>query len=560
MAAQFIIQVKNGNRWSMYANKDNESQAVKQARQLLKQQQADEAQVIKKGDGPDVIIFDENQNSVRKKAGLGHIKSSPVFKTTDDLFTPANVEMLNKMLRDYCEQMVVSMTELLHTQRALEKFQDDPLASSAFHHLAELQAAAGKLNETEQQGLIFDFFSQAQDKARRAGFDEIPEKGLNDYLAQAGDLSDPEVRYRVNLSLARILTRAPSWESKMTELFALLDDEVPVEELHDNTKTFLDGLLSEWFMYQLVIQDMLGTQPDRYNAIDVLTKLCIAKYEARKWDTPGLKGVSALMLKLPMAKTRSRLANRIEQMLRARTALTKGDVFEEKHAFKQLLPLFISKSGTILGGEGMAEALTMCGTRSFSRDKNLDKPGEAIDYIMENLDAPILQLRFLMTLSKSQFGKDCSHIVCDFLPKFMDGPEHVHDIVHYKLPLKRKLKTITDLQKSAMKIELPQNTHVTFVEWLDNLLYNYLDEERIIDKMDSPEETLFNRATALLQFCASGILIEGKTLNWVRARVQEHLRQPNFVEKFTEEVETPKKKELVITQLHAMLKKAGLQQ
>ncbi|WP_135079253.1 hypothetical protein [Terasakiella sp. SH-1] len=560
MAIQFVIQVKNGTRWSMYGSKDSEKEAVKQARQLLKQQQVDEAKIIKKGDGADIVVYDENQNSVKKKAGVGYIETSPVYKTVDDLFTPQSIEALNKILREYCDQMVLSATELLHTTAAIEKFQDNNLSASVFNRLAILQAEQIKGNEIEQQNLIDDLFSAAKKKTMMGGFDDISEKGLNDHLAQIGDLSTPDVRYRLNLSLSKITTRAPAWESKMSVLFDLLGEEIEPEDLHDNTKTFLDELFAEWFMFPTLIQEMLGQQPDRYNAIDVLTKLCIAKYEARKWDTPGLIGVARLMCKLPMPKSRKRLANRVEHMLRNRSALTRGDIFEEKHAFKQLLPMFISRTGTILGGEGMAEALTMCGTRSFSRDKNLDKPGEAIDYILETLDAPILQLRYLLTLSKSQFGKDCAHIVCDFLPKFMDGPEHIHDIVHYKLPLKRKLKVITDLQKAAIKIDLPKQMNLTFVEWLDNLIYNYLDEEHIIDKMDDPEDKLFNRATSLLQFCASGLLIEGKTLNWVRNRVQEHLRQPNFVEKFTEDVETPKKKELVIAQLHAMLKKAGLQQ
>jgi len=309
-----------------------------------------------------------------------------------------------------------------------------------------------------------------------------------------------------------------------------------------------------------VIQEILGQQPDRYNAINVLTKLCIGKYESRKWDTPALQRISHLMHTLPMKHCRGVLAERIEQMLRNRSSLTKGDMYEEKHAFKQLFPLFLSKGGTILGGEGMTEALAMSGARSFNRDRTLDQPNEAIEYMVENLGAPILQLRFLLTLSKSQFGKDCSGIICEFIPEFMNGPEHVHDIVHYRLPTKRKIKILTDLQKSAIKIKLPQQMNITLVEWLDGLLYSFLDEERIIDKMDSPEETLFVRATSLLKFCASGLLIEGKTLNWVRQRVQDHLRQPNFVEKFTEEANTDKKKEMMITQLHIMLKKAGLEQ
>lgn len=557
--AQYVIQVKSGNRWSLHSYKDSEEAALKQSRQLLKQKIAEEVKVIQKGDGPDKTVFNENINSIKRKAGLGQLADCPVYKTLDDLFSPDSMLALSRLLRDYCDQMTFTPTELMHNHRLLDKFCDSNLFPSAIERLANLQAIKTKSNEQECRETLFSLFTQAREKARGSGFDPIENGTLDDYLQQAGDLGTLDIRYRVNLSLSKATTAAPSWEGKFVVLFDLLGP-CEADALHETTAAFLDDILSEFFAIPNAIMEMLGQQPDRFNAIDVLTKLCIARYQARKWDTPGLRRSSELMAKLPMPKSRNRIANRIEQMLRSRSALTKGDMYEEKHAFKQLLPLFIAKNGSILGGEGMAEALAICGTRSFNRDRNLENPDEPINYILENLQAPILQLRFLLTLSQSPFGKECTQIVCNFLPQFMEGPEHIHDIVHYKLPLKRKLKILTGLQKSALNTKLPNKMNVKFSNWLDTLIYEYLNEERIIDKMDSPQDTLFQRATALLQFCASGLLIEGQTLQWVRNRVQEHLRQPNFIEKFTEDIQTTKKKELVITQLHAMLKKAGLQE
>jgi hypothetical protein len=560
VADTYEIQVKSGSRWSLHSYKPTEGQAVKEARKLLQQRVCDQAQVIFKGSkGETKTVFDEDQESVKKKASLGNISSSPVFKSLNDLYTPAALQTMGQLLRDYCDQKTHSIRELLHNHRAMEQFEDDSLCASALDKLAELQAVKAQANQAKWREHLFDLLAEAKEKARSSGFDDIANGTLNTHIAELGSIEDADILYRLNLSVTKKTMLSPSWEGKFSVLFDLVGDVEP-EALDKKCADYLDSFIAELFMVQEVIIEMLGQQPDRFNAIDVMVKMCTGRYEARKWDTPALKNISLLMSKLPMSKCRSTLANRIEQMLRSRSSLTKGDIHEEKHAFKELLPQFIAKNGSILGGEGMAEALAMCGTRSFSRDRNLDNPAEAIHYIMETLSVPILQLRFLLILSKSQFGRDCKGIVCEFLPTFMEGPEHVHDIVHYKLPLAKKLKTITGLQKAALEIELPKNMQVTFSDWLDDMLYNYLNEERIIDKMDSPEETLFKRATALLQFCASGILIEGKTLSWVRERVQDHLRQPNFVEKFTEDVETPKKKELVITQLHAMLKKAGLQQ
>lgn len=559
MSGQYEIQVKSGSRWSLHSYKNKESEAIQEGRNLLKQKIADQVQVTFKDKGQEKVVFDEDQSSIKKKAGIGHITTSPVWKTVDDLYTDESRATLCKLLRDYFDQEVITPTEMLHNHRAMQKFCDDSLCGGALDRLAAIQAVKAKENEQARRDKLYDLLQEAQQKSQGAGFDDIAEGKLNDYLANAGDLKDKAPRFRVMMSLCKITQRGTSWEAKLSVLFDLVGDMKP-EDLHENTASLLDDLIAEMFEMPSVIQDMLGQQPDRFNAMKVLTQMCIAKYEAHKWDTVGLKRISELMRKLPMVKCRASLADRVEQMLRNRSSLTKGDMYEEKHAFKELLPLFIAKNGSILGGEGMAEALTICGTRSFNRDRTLEQPSECINYIVEALKAPILQLRFLLTLSKSQFGKDCADIVSEFIPTFMDGPEHVHDIVHYRLPIKRKLKILSGLQKQALEIKLPKDAHLKLVDWLDEMLYNFLDEERIIDKMDSPEEPLFIRATNLLQFCASGMLIEGKTLNWVRGRVQEHLRQPNFVEKFTEAADTQSKKDKMITQLHIMLKKAGLQQ
>lgn len=559
MSARYEIQVKSGSRWSLHSYKTSEGEAITEARSLLKQKIADEAKVIlTTKEGKQTVIFDEDQSSVKKKAGLGQINDSPLCNTVDDLYSDESLQTIQVLLRDYFDQAGIMPSELLHNHRNLEQFTDDSLFNSALDRLAALQASKAGENEAERRDKLYDLVMSAMDKARESGRDDLRDGTFSDYIEKAGDLKDPNVRFRIMCSLTQSTLRSPSWETKFTALFDLVGD-IKAEEVPEKTALFLDSFISEMLSIPTVIQEMLGQQPDRYNAISVLTKMCAGSYEARKWDTPGLKRISELMHTHPMTSCRKKLAAQVEQMMRGRSALTKGDMYEEKHAFKELLPLFISRNGNILGGESMAEALTMCGVRSFNRDRNLDNPKEAVEYIVENLGAPILQLRFLLTLSLTPFGKDCSGIVCEFIPTFMEGPEHVHDIVHYKLPTKRKIKVITDLQKSALKIELPNKMHRQLTDWLDDLLYNYLDEERIIDKMDSPEEPLFVRATNLLQFCASGLLIEGKTLKWVRDRVQEHLRQPNFVEKFTEAADTQNKKDQMITQLHIMLKKAGIQ-
>lgn len=555
---KYEIQVKSGNRWSLHSYKASEGEAITQARNLLKQRVCEAAKVILNDDDGATTVFDEDENSIKKKAGVNHITETPLCNQVDDLYSNESRKTITVLLHDYCDRVPISPTELLHSHRDIEKLMDSPLFSSALDRVASLQAIQSGEAENDRRDKLYDLISGVQERARTTGSDDLPHGGLNGYIMGLGKLDEGNVRFRLITSLSAATLRASSWEGKLSTIFDLVGDIEP-EDLDESTHLLLDDILSELLSMQSLILEMLGQQPDRYNAINILTKICTGIYTPHKWDTVGLKRISALTAKQPMKKCRKVLAERIESMLRSRTSLTKGDMLEEKHAFKQLFPLFLSKNGTILGGEGMAEALTMLATRSYSRDKTLDKPSEPINYILESLNAPILQLRYLLTLAHTQFGQDCGNIISAFIPTFMDGPEHVHDIAHYKLPTKRKIKIITDLQKSALKVKIPEQMNLKLVEWLDELLYHFLDEERIVDKMDSPEESLNVRATQLLRFCASGLLIEGKTLTWVRDRVQEHLRQAGFVEKFTEEFESDEKKAQAITQLHIMLKNAGLQ-
>lgn len=555
--AKFEIQIKNGTRWSLHSYKPNQEEAIAEARKLLKQNICEAAQVVLKSDHDEKTIFSEDASSTQKKGGINHVKDAPLCNQVEDLYSEESRKTIAALLQNYCDHTPISPTELLHSHRDLEKFMDSPLFSAALDRIASIQAVKAGEAEQARRDTLYDLVKNVQERARLTGSDELPQGGLSGYIMGLGDLNDINIRCRFMTSLSALTLRSTSWESKLSTIFALVGDCEP-EDLDEATHLLLDDILSELLTMPTLILEILGQQPDRYNAISILTKTCTGKYTPRKWDTVGLKHISGLTAKHPMKKSRKALAGRIESMIRGRLPLTKGDMLEEKHAFKQLFPLFISKNGTIFGGESMIEALSERATRSFSRDKSLDKPSEPINYILEQLNAPISQLRYLLSLAHTQFGQECGDIISAFIPTFMDGPEHVHDIAHYKLPTKRKIKIITDLQKSALKVKIPQKMNLKLVKWLDEILYHFLDEERIVDKMDSPEETLHVRATQLLQFCASGLLIEGHTLHWVRERVQDHLRQANFVEKFTEGLETAEKKEKAITQLHLMLKKAGL--
>lgn len=558
MAKRFEIMAKSGSRWSLHSYDRAQDSALKTARGLLKQKVAEEIKVVLTEDGDELeTIFHENYNS-KKAMGIGFIETLPPCAQASDLYEPKARQSIILMLKDYCDQNALSPLELLHHERAIGQFLDSTLATSAFSRAATLQAPSLGVTESARQDTLFQMAEEIRTNARMAPRRDIAQGGFLAFLQDLGDLESAQNQRTLWGSLALALERATSWENKYALLAALIG-ELEDAGLEPKSAQVLDDYLSEVLALPTALQDMLGHQPDRNNVLRTLAKVCTGRYEPTRMDTKGMHLLSGLCQRFPMSGCRAALSKQMETMLKSRSALTRGDVHEEKYAFKELLPLFIARNGTILGGESMAASLTICGVRCFNRDRSLENPEEAIRHIVERLQVPLNQVKYLLDLAKTQFGQDCGTIIAEFLPAFMAEVDHVHDMVNYKAPLLKKLRAISSMQKAAMGLKLKDDLDKNFVSWLDGLLYTYLDEERVIDRMDNPEDTLFKRTTTLLQFCASGVLVEGPTLQWVRKRVQEHLRQPNFVEKFTEDVPTAKKRELVIAQLHAMLKKAGLQ-
>ena len=90
------------------------------------------------------------------------------------------------------------------------------------------------------------------------------------------------------------------------------------------------------------------------------------------------------------------------------------------------------------------------------------------------------------------------------------------------------------------------------------MIDEYLIAEQIIEKLDHPSSTLRDRATRLVQFCAAGVLPEGKALTRARERIRAILRQPNFDAHFVEGIADPAKAQKALRDFHQLLiNKAG---
>ena len=115
----------------------------------------------------------------------------------------------------------------------------------------------------------------------------------------------------------------------------------------------------------------------------------------------------------------------------------------------------------------------------------------------------------------------------------MRGATKIDDWVPLRMPPPERMAALAAANRSLLAAPaLDDELRKELGGAVDEVLAAYLVDEGVIEKIDKPDDPLAMRAIRLIKFCGSGVLIEGKSLNLARARVIDHLRQPQFEEKF----------------------------
>jgi hypothetical protein len=118
--------------------------------------------------------------------------------------------------------------------------------------------------------------------------------------------------------------------------------------------------------------------------------------------------------------------------------------------------------------------------------------------------------------------------------------------------------TATGAFRATQSSALPHDIKTRVTQPIDGVLKRYLVDESIIDKLDSPDSHICDRAVRLVKFCGAGVLPEGKDLNMARKRVVQLLRLPYFDEHFVEGIGDAVAAERALRGFHKLLVKAGL--
>lgn len=554
----FEIQVLNDKHWVVAHFVDDEQKAKAYADNLLQKGNHSAVRVIRdfrRQDGLHSETVIQERTSTAKPStdlGLSTITEAPPCTALADFYRPAARMTMGRLLRKYLDEVVVSPTELLHSAAEMKRFADrGTLLFSAIDRVAGLQAAAGGLDAKARRDFLAASWDEMAARARRFAARKVkPPKTVADILAEVEKGGEDHPFLCLSTMSLRLL-EVRSWLGKLDLLTQW------AAEAHDTPlMALIDGLVADMVVSAQLIQDLLGYQANLGAALISLCDLAEGKAEPAKFSPEIFTPLNALFAGGRLEQSAEVLVGRVVRELGGGNPLSRNEPKQEFEVFCKVAHRVVTHRG-VLGGGAMADSILHRVTRIHAHLGTVTA-SQAIELTLSALADHALGMQYLLTLADGPLGRSMGAGLTDLVIAKIRDADRIDKWVPNRLSPPARMGALAAVNRTLRAtVALPEDVRAHLGGHLDDILARYLLEAEVIEKIDKADDPLALRAIRLIKFCGSGVLIEGKSMDLARARVIEHLKQPQFEEKFLASVPEPGKAEQHLREFHRLLLQTG---
>lgn len=563
-ATSFEVQFLRDKRWVIAEIKGDEEQAKAFAENLLQKGDHEAVRVVrdfKRLDGlhSETVIL-EKANSDKQKAdlSLSPVGQAPVCRDVNDFYGLSARITLGRLLRRYLDEMVLTPTELLHSAQELKRFGDkDRLLYSAVDAISGLQARATGEDVKQRRDFLYATWDKVVERARgtagdkKAGDQTPADKSFAAILKQLPGTDGVEADYRCRVLMTNRLLDVRSWLGKLDLLLGWAG-----EAADDYPGRMVDGVVADVLVSAQVVQDLLGFQPNLGTALCHISALVAGQAEAAKFAAPSFGELNKLFATGRLPQASEVLLSRLAREMAGVNPLSRNEPRQEYDMFYKVMHHLVGHD-RVIGGGASAEALVQRYAH-MSGLRGPDVAAQAVDGVLAALSDGCRRVQFLLALAESPLGHDMGRIVTDTLSQSVAAAQGMAAWVPVRLGPRDRMAAVTGINRAILAATaLPDGLRTDLANQVDEVLARYLVDEGVIEKIDKADDPLALRAIRLIKFCGSGVLIDGKSLAMARQRVIEHLRQPQFEEKFLSSVAEPGQAERYLRDFHRLLVEVG---
>ncbi len=556
----FEVQVMRDGRWMMQSVTDAEEGARAAATKLLADKRCEGARIVRnwhRSDGR--MVENEVFCETRTIRDDGPVRIVPVdtapprCEAAADYYALDSRMLMGRIFHTYFEKTFVTPTEVIHNFRELKRIQDkDSLVPSAVDRVATLQTRDCGQDSKARRDEIFKSIEQMAGRARKA--EQAPLPKLNgrfgaciEAIPAAGGAEERD--YLALVVLSRDLVNTRNWLGKLERLCKLA-----VEEPDPHAIELLDGVIAD-VLGANVVQEILGWQHNLGHAIRSMLDLADGRLATDKSDAgEPAELLNRLLAEGKLPASRHCLVDRAHRQLRSASPLSRTNPAKEVDEFKAVLARMLTRSGLYNGPE-TAEALTSRYSRLMEQGGAAGKRA-AIATTFRAMPDRATGVIYLCDLARSDYAVDFAD---DMAAQFdlVFAARRLSELCLPTLPAKERMLRATTAHRAVAASPYPTDLKAKVTGHVDSVLERYLVDEQVIEKLDRQDSPLRDRAVRLVQFCAAGVLPEGKALTRARSRILELLRQPNFDARFVEGITDAVAAQTALRDFHKLLVKAG---
>ncbi|MDA8231107.1 MAG: hypothetical protein M0006_07205 [Magnetospirillum sp.] len=459
--------------------------------------------------------------------------------------------LMNRIFRTYLDKQVITPIELVHNSRELRRLQDKgTLVTAAIDRVAALQTRDQPQDEKSRRDEIAKAVDEMVARARKAEGRHLPKIG--DDFGRAVSAADPagdaeEREFLAGTLLSRDLLGIRSWIGKLDRLCALASAEADPRAM-----AWLDGAIAD-VLGTKVVEDLLGWRPSLGSAIRGMLDLAdgIAGEEA---GADSLEVLNRLFGERRLPLSRHTLIGRAHRQLRSAQPLYRNNPAKNLDELHRTAERLVTPTGLYSGAE-TAEALTVRCGRMVEQGGSAGR-WAAITQCFRTLPDRASGVIYLCDLARSHYA-DTHRGTMTGLFDLVLAAGNLGELCQRTLSPRDRMARATAAHHAMENSPYPQALKDRVTRHIDGILDLYLLEEQIVERLDHPDSLLRDRAIRLVQFCAAGVLPEGKALTRARERVLSVLRQQSFDAHFVEGIPDPERAQRTLRDFHRLLVKAG---
>lgn len=485
----FEVMVQRGDRWIIHSTFDVEKEAFTEAEKLVKTK-ISAVRVIRnweRGDGRHV------EKVLLEKEGVGEdqdddvrvssIDEAPLCETDNDLLQKESRATINRLLRKYFEQEILTPCEVMYNYQNLRKLMfHDTLMPTAVDKVAGLHAKATEGDHIDAMNNLHGAIEQLAARAREVekvdlpAFEDATISEVRNEIRRLNLAEDTD--FLTMVALTRLLSSTRNWVGKLD-----LALKVKGDEKDEAARKMVDGVIADILGSPVALKELLGSSRSFGEAVTRHIDLALGRAKGTRGAADDiLELLNPLFGSGLLADSQEAMFEYITRELRSANNLKRHE--SDPDPLDGILDRLITEQGVIYGTP-MVEAIAERGARL----RNVGGPRALIEGVTEinhRLAPNYRKLTWLIAVANSGIVEDFNDELIDMMRDSVKDMRALRAFCDPASKPRDKMAMVTQMNDMLMASSVAEDQKAEIAGKLDDGLAEYLVREKVIERIDNP--------------------------------------------------------------------------